>query len=109
MNKTVKAEKDQDVIDPKFFNLVSQFAHFFTMYSLTFTIGFLTGPVGLWIAFGLCVAYAAWHEFYWDPRHEDALTRGSDLEDFCFLVGGSVVAVIVYLSSWALTNAGIKL
>lgn len=82
-------------IDPKFFDLVSQFAHFFTMYSLALTLGLVgkrTGHTVLCVALSAAVyiMYAAIHEFYWDPRHENAATRGSDLRDFAFLVGGGI-------------------
>ena len=85
-----------DVIDPKFFDLVSQFAHFFAMYALTFTAGKFWHWRGIEIVGGLCVLYAAFHEFIWDPLMENKLTRGSDLEDFFFLVLGVAVAVGVY-------------
>jgi hypothetical protein len=82
-------------IDSKFFDLVSQFAHFFTMYSLALTVGLIgkrTGHALLYHALSVAVyiTYAAIHEFYWDPRHENAATRGSDLKDFAYLVGGGI-------------------
>src|ERR1035437_8058287 len=81
-----------DVIDPKFFNLVSQFAHFFAMYALTFTAGKFWHWRGIELVGGLCVLYAAIKEFWFDARYENQLTRGSDLEDFIFLVLGVAVA-----------------
>lgn len=82
-------------IDPRFFDLVSQFAHFFTMYSLALTLGLIgkrTGHALLYVALSAVVyiTYAAIHEFHWDPRHENAATRGSNLKDFAFLVVGGI-------------------
>ena len=42
------------------------------------------------------VAYAAVHEFWYDPRYENPVTRGSDLEDFLFLAAGGAAAVVAY-------------
>ena len=87
-------------IDPKFFNTVAQFAHFGMMFTVTTIcitvfsllhhrfIGEIVGGVG-------CLIYAAIHEFIWDPREENAVTRGSDLQDFIFLVAGSMSALLV--------------
>ena len=85
-----------DVIDPKFFNLVSQFAHFFATFGLTLAAAKFWGWRGIEIVGGLCVLYAALHEFIWAPPMENKLTRGSDVEDFIFLVLGVAVAVGVY-------------
>ena len=89
-------------IDSKFFDLVSQFAHFFTMYSLALTLGLIgkrTGHALLYLALSVAVyiTYAAIHEFYWDPRHENAATRGSDLKDFAYLVGGGILGNLATL------------
>ena len=97
MKETVTAKAPgQDVIDPKFFNLVSQIAHFFTTYAVTFTVGKFLGWRGIAVAGAILVIYAAAHEFWYDPKYENPLTRGSDLEDFLFLVGGVAVACIMY-------------
>ena len=80
---------DSNQIDPVFFNQVAQIAHFFTMYAIMFTIAaFASLP---WIAFAwiLCATYATWHEFIYDPQDENAATRGSDAEDFAFLMAGA--------------------
>ena len=77
MKKTKVAASGENVIDPKFFNFVSQIAHFFSTYAI------------------VCVVYAALHEFWYDPRYENPVTRGSDLEDFLFLVAGVAAAVAV--------------
>jgi len=81
-------------IDPKFFNEVAQTAHFFTTYAISFTCamkwgwkGWVVATIGIWI-------YAVWHEFFYDPRKENAATRGSDLEDFIWLVSGPLVAAV---------------
>jgi hypothetical protein len=96
MNKTNVAAAGENVIDPKFFNQVAQIAHFFTTYALVLTVGKFFGWAGTLAGAVLCIAYAAIHEFYWDPRHENPVTRGSDLEDFIFLVAGALAAVVLY-------------
>jgi hypothetical protein len=83
-------------IDPKFFNQVAQIAHTSTTFGISYLVttkfgwwGFLASAVGV-------VAYAAWHEFIHDPEAENAATRGSDLQDFCFLCLGPVIAALMY-------------
>jgi hypothetical protein len=83
-------------IDPAFFNQVAQFAHFGTMFSIAITLAIFWGWVGLAVAMVGEVGYASWHEFYYDPRHENSATRGSDLEDFAFLIAGNAVAWSVW-------------
>lgn len=83
-------------IDPKFFNMVSQFAHFFTWYSICVTAGIITRNTRFVLGTALlCVLYSTIHEFYWDPRHEDPETRGSDIEDFCYLIAGGACGCFV--------------
>jgi hypothetical protein len=90
-----------DGIDPAFFNQVSQFAHFFTSAFLVFSAGVFFGWGVMTAVFVLCVSYAAWHEFWYDPRYENAATRGSDLEDFAFLVSGDLIGVAMWrLAEW---------
>ncbi|MGH9700966.1 MAG: hypothetical protein ACRD52_16115 [Candidatus Acidiferrales bacterium] len=96
MQKTKVASAGENVIDPKFFDMVSQIAHFSTMYALVFSIGKFWQWRGVMIAAILCVIYAAVHEFWYDPRYENPVTRGSDLEDFLFLVAGVAAAIIVF-------------
>jgi hypothetical protein len=96
MQETYAAKSGENAIDPSFFNLVSQIAHVAVTYGLTFTAARFWGWPGIEIVGGLCILYAAVHEFFWDPLMENALTRGSDLEDFCFLVLGVAVAAGVY-------------
>ncbi len=91
-----------DDIDPKFFNIVAQIAHFGAMYTVTNIFSVVSHRLihhrwaGLIFGMVACVGYATWHEFFWDPTHENPATRGSDLEDFIFLVLGSIVAALVY-------------
>ncbi len=96
MLKSLQKQLTDAGIDPKFFNFVAQMAHFWTMYGLVKTVGdlghrFHHQVASLIAAFACCAGYAAWHEFYWDPRHENPATRGSDWEDFLFLIGGGLV------------------
>jgi hypothetical protein len=84
-------------IDAGFWNFVAQCAHFSTTYALTLTAMLFTKMQSKhrWmVVFGSILLYAGVHEFILDPIYENAATRGSDLEDFCFLVAGSVVAEI---------------
>jgi hypothetical protein len=96
MKKTKVASGGENVIDPKFFNLVAQIAHFSAMYGIVLSFGKLWHWTGIAVAAPLCVAYAAIHEFWYDPRYENPVTRGSDLEDFLFLIAGVAAAVIVF-------------
>ena len=41
------------------------------------------------------VAFASIKEFWFDKRFEDAVTRGSDLEDFSYYVLGAVAALLI--------------
>jgi hypothetical protein len=93
-----------DTISPAFFNFISQVAHCATTYAITFTIyakwgfhGWLIGAIGV-------LLYAAVKEFWYDAKYENAATRGSDLEDFSFLVAGPLLALVIghYLCSWKL-------
>jgi ABC-type uncharacterized transport system permease subunit len=90
------ASSGENVIDPKFFNLVAQIAHFSATYAIVLTFGKFWHWTGIAIAAPVCVAYAAIHEFWYDPRYENPVTRGSDLEDFLCLVAGVAAAVAVY-------------
>lgn len=96
MQKIKVAVGGENVIDPKFFNLVSQIAHFATMYAIVLSIGKFWHWRGVIVAAVICVAYAAIHEFWYDPRYENPVTRGSDLEDFLFLVAGVAAAIVVF-------------
>ena len=93
MRKIKAASPGENVVDPKFFNLIAQIAHFFSTYGIVLTLGKFWHWTGVAVAAALCVAYAAIHEFWYDPRYENSVTRGSDLEDFLFLVAGVAAAV----------------
>jgi hypothetical protein len=98
----LKAATGSD-IDPKFFNQVSQFAHFGMMYFVMTLCSALSARflphwwVGLIWGFAISLAYGIWHEFFWDPKMESPATRGSDLEDFFFLEFGAVIGALVYV------------
>lgn len=103
MGKTAKylATKVSDGIDPKFFNQVAQIAHFGMMFFVMAVCVGVGGKLGhQWI--GMLVGttidwcYGVWHEFFWDPVHENAETRGSDMEDFLFLELGNVVGMLYF-------------
>jgi uncharacterized membrane protein YphA (DoxX/SURF4 family) len=96
MKKTRMASAGESVVDPKFFNLIAQIAHFSATYGIVLSSGKFWHWKGVFVAAALCVAYAAVHEFWYDPRYENPVTRGSDLEDFLFLIAGVAAAVIVF-------------
>lgn len=83
-------------ISEKFFDYVSQMAHWVTMAFCSLTLPLFFGFPGVVVSNVLGITYAAWHEFYWDPRHENADTGGSDVEDFRFLLLGLAIGDIVY-------------
>jgi hypothetical protein len=92
---------DPNAIDPKFFNRVAQFAHVGMMFLVTTVCADLSYKLGhrlIGVVVGVagCTLYATWHEFIWDPEMENPLTRGSDAEDFCFLITGALSAAVVY-------------
>ena len=83
-------------ISEKFFNYVAQMAHWATMAFGILTLALFFGWTGVIVSNLLGITYAAWHEFYCDPRHENRETRGSDLEEYLFLLLGLVIGDIVY-------------
>jgi hypothetical protein len=89
------AQVVSDIIAPKFFNQVAQIAHVSTMYAINLTLALPLLWFHHWIwdivVVLLCAVYASWHEFIYDPRNENDATRGSDLEDFGFLMLGVLV------------------
>jgi hypothetical protein len=84
-------------IDPKFFNEVSQFAHWGVMFSIALSLAVFFGWWGLLVAALGEIPYGIWHEYYYDPHFENVATRGSDTEDFCFLMLGLVSAALVFI------------
>jgi hypothetical protein len=91
-------------INPKFFNQVAQFAHFGMMFAVTTFLIIVAGKFGhvrcgFYGSFVVVLTYASWHEFIWDPTHENAATRGSDWEDWGFLMAGMIAAIILLI--WA--------
>jgi hypothetical protein len=97
MNFTAKLKQAvTDAINPAFFDTVAQIAHFSMTYAISYTLATKWG----WMGYGSgalgCLLYSLAHEFWWDPRHENAATRGSDVRDFVFLCLGPAVAAIVY-------------
>jgi ABC-type uncharacterized transport system permease subunit len=96
MRKTKVAVSGENVINPRFFNFVAQIAHFSATYGIVLTCGKFWHWTGIAVAAALCAAFAAIHEFLYDPRYENPVTRGSDLEDFLFLVAGVATAATAY-------------
>jgi VanZ family protein len=89
-------------IDPEFFDQVAQIAHFGAWFFLMIFCATFSNHVlqhrwaGVILAVCTNIPYAVWHEFFWDPVHENAATRGSDFEDFCFLLLGGLAGFLVY-------------
>jgi hypothetical protein len=75
------------VIDPKQFNLIAQFSHFFSSAFVVLAAGHLWGTHAATIAAGIVVGYAAVKEFYFD-RSQAPDVRGSSLEDFLVQLAG---------------------
>lgn len=50
---------------------------------------------GVLIAFAVGIPAAAFKEFYWDYKYEDAATRGSSLLDFSMYMAGLVVGFFI--------------
>lgn len=86
---------DDDQIDPKFFNFVAQVAHMSSTYAITLTAYLFFGAWGIAVSAAVVLAYAIWHEFWYDPRYENAVTRGSGWEDFSFLMFGPVLVLVL--------------
>lgn len=102
MKRAEQLARDAGGIDPKFFNQVSQFAHFGMMFFVCMLVGTVGALAehpwsGVITGFLVCTGYATVHEFWYDPKFENAETRGSDLEDFVFLMIGASAAVLVLL------------
>lgn len=66
------------------------------MYGVVLTFGKFWHWAGISVAASVCVVYAAVHEYWYDPRFENSVTRGSDVEDFVFLIAGVAAAVAAY-------------
>lgn len=84
------------MIDPKFFNMVSQFAHALLGSTLVFGT-LLLAPHYLPVVYAMFLTGTAVKEFWYDYRYEDAATRGSSLLDFACYQGGAVGAYLIYL------------
>ncbi len=85
-----------DPIDPRFFNQVSQYAHYFAGMAVFLTIGRFSHR-WMWYLLPVGVGLAALKEFVVDPRTENEATRGSDLEDFSFYCLGMALATAVVM------------
>lgn len=91
-------------IDPKFFNQVSQWAHWGVACTLYLTFAIVLHHFGrlhvedMIIVDVFGVTLAAWKEFFYDEHYENDETRGSSLEDFSFyLLGISTANLITFL------------
>jgi hypothetical protein len=94
-----------NTVDPKFFNQVAQFAHFGMMFFVMMICSLVGQKIfhhwwsGMLIGGLVVLAYGVWHEFFWDPVHENQATSGGregDLEDFFWLEAGGCIAAWVY-------------
>jgi hypothetical protein len=96
-----KGNDPVNVIDPKFFNEVAQFAHAGVAGLIYLSLAHIAMKFDLfkWSWYGalivIGVAAAGVKEFWYDPHYENVATRGSDFEDFAFYLVGILIAVAV--------------
>jgi len=95
--ESVVADQSTNQIDPKFFDQVAQIAHFSTTYAICFTFAAFGSLRWALLMLLACTVYGLIHEFVWDPREENAITRGSDLKDFLYLMGGAINGFLLAL------------
>ncbi len=86
------------MIDPKFFNFVSQMAHLL-LGSTIVLASVLFVPKDLYLIWVIFTLATAWKEFYYDYHWEDAATRGSSLLDFaCYNAGAALTYLVSHLA-----------
>lgn len=78
------------------FTVVAQIAHVAATYAISYTAATFHGWRGWRNAAIAVLAYAIPKEFIFDRLYENAATRGSDLEDFLFLMTGLVIAFLTW-------------
>lgn len=85
-------------IDPKFFNQVSQVAHFFVGSSVVLgtLLLFSLDTLVLYVLPAFFIATAI-KEFWYDRNYENTVTRGSDLEDFLFYQLGAISSLLLFI------------
>jgi hypothetical protein len=100
------APKDGDVntISPAFFNFVSQMAHIGIPGLIYLSIAYIAQKYSFfnWKWYGALIVVgvllAAWKEGWYDPRHENAATRGSGLLDFsCYMIALAIPVIVILL------------
>lgn len=55
-------------------------------------------PGARWYGMAVAVAFAAWKEFWFDPRYENAPIKWSGVIDFTGYVTGFVMAAAIWLT-----------
>jgi hypothetical protein len=93
-----------NVIDPIFFNFVSQMAHIGIPGLIYLSIAHIAQKYGFfnWKWYGVLiavgVALAAWKEGWYDPRYENKATRGSGLLDFsCYMIALAIAVAVILI------------
>jgi ABC-type dipeptide/oligopeptide/nickel transport system permease component len=81
--------------DQAFANMAAQIAHALAGYAAVLTLVLLGVPHAVVVACVIVTLYALVKEFWWDYKYEDAVTRGSSLEDFVFYIVGLILGIIV--------------
>jgi hypothetical protein len=81
--------------DQAFANIVAQIAHTLAGYAAIVTLILLGVPHAVVIASVSVTLYALVKEFWWDYKYEDAVTRGSSVEDFVFYIVGLILGIVV--------------
>lgn len=79
-------------------NSSSQSCHFLVSMVLIGYGGLFFGFYSLWFTIPLMLAFAAWKEFWFDPRYETREVAGSDLLDFSFYMLGIALAVALVMT-----------
>ena len=87
---------DENTIDPKMFDFVSQMAHIFFGATLTFAC-MIFYPDYILYVLGVYVIATAVKEFWYDDKYENELTRGSSLLDFAAYQAGAWGALVLCL------------
>lgn len=92
-----KHEETKNLIDPKFFNQVSQVAHLFVGSSMVLASILFFSMDALIYSFPTFILLTGIKEFWYDRNYENSATRGSDLEDFLFYQLGAVSALLLFI------------
>ena len=92
------ASSSTNSISPAFFDETAQFAHFGIAAMVYLTVGTLAPVVWVLCSLPVGIGFMAFKEFWYDPRYENTVTRGSSVKDFGFyFLGMAYACLILYL------------